>query len=386
MSRFLFVVPPLVGHTNPTVSVARALEARGHEVAWVAHPRTVRPLLPESAKLFELDDDLAPEQYGAASAQARAARGLAALKFLWEEFFIPLARAMRPGVADAVDRFRPSVLVVDQQALAGAIVARQRRLSWATFATTSAGLVDPLAGLPRVRVWLDEQIASLEREAGLAPVERPDLSPSLVVAFTTPELAGPVEGFPSQVRFVGPAWSGRPEATPFPFERLEEGRRRVLVTLGTVNLEAGERFYRTAAEALGGSDLQVVLVAPEDPVAERPSNFLVRRFVPQLALLARVHAVVCHGGHNTVCETLAHGLPLVVLPIKDDQPVIAQQVEQAGAGVRLKFGRVRADDLREAVRRVLDDPAFADAARRIQRSFDAAGGAARAAELVEAVS
>jgi len=43
--RFLFVVPPLTGHVNPTVSVARALAARGHDVAWAAHPGTVRSIL-----------------------------------------------------------------------------------------------------------------------------------------------------------------------------------------------------------------------------------------------------------------------------------------------------------------------------------------------------
>ena len=48
MKKFLFVVPPLTGHVNPTISVARALEARGHEVAWVAHPGKVRPLLPNA--------------------------------------------------------------------------------------------------------------------------------------------------------------------------------------------------------------------------------------------------------------------------------------------------------------------------------------------------
>ena len=56
MSRFLFVVPPLTGHVNPTVSVGAELEARGHQVAWVGHPGVVKPLLRPGAELFELDD------------------------------------------------------------------------------------------------------------------------------------------------------------------------------------------------------------------------------------------------------------------------------------------------------------------------------------------
>ncbi len=385
MERFLFVVPPLVGHTNPTVSVARELEARGHEVAWVGHPGVIRPLLPEGARLFELDDRLPEERWQRASAESRAARGLAALKFLWDEFFIPLARAMLPGVEDAIARFEPTALVVDQQAVGGALAARRSGLPWATFATTSAGVTDPLAGLPLVRAWLDEKLAGLEREAGLAATRFPDRSPHLLVAFTTEALVGPLDRFPAHYRFVGPSIHRRPEATPFPWDALRPGRR-VLVSLGTVNTEAGARFYPTAIEALSGAAaLQTILVAPDHLVPGAPDDVLVRPFVPQLALLPHVDAVVCHGGHNTVCEALAAGLPLVILPIKDDQPVVAQQVVDAGAGLRLKFGRVRPDELRGAVRRVLDEPSFRASAARIALSFSRAGGATRAAHLLEEI-
>jgi MGT family glycosyltransferase len=162
-------------------------------------------------------------------------------------------------------------------------------------------------------------------------------------------------------------------------------RPRVLVSLGTVNADSGGRFYRVAAEALGGEAMQVILVAPPDLAGRVPDNFLVRSFVPQLALLSHVDAVVSHGGHNTVCETLAHGLPLVVTPIKDDQPVIAQQVVAAGAGIRLKYGRLTPGQLREAVHRVLEEPSFKTAALRVKASFDAAGGASAAADRLEAL-
>jgi UDP:flavonoid glycosyltransferase YjiC (YdhE family) len=94
-------------------------------------------------------------------------------------------------------------------------------------------------------------------------------------------------------------------------------------------------------------------------------------------------AVVCHGGHNTVCEALYSGVPLVVTPIKDDQPVVAQQVVDAGAGLRLRFGRVRPPKLREAVYRVLQESPFQEAVERIRASFQAAGGANVTAERLE---
>jgi MGT family glycosyltransferase len=139
-------------------------------------------------------------------------------------------------------------------------------------------------------------------------------------------------------------------------------------------------------EALGGRALQVILVGPRDRLGPVPANILVRDRIPQLAVLDRVNAVVSHAGHNTVCETLARGLPLVVAPIRDDQPVIAQQVVNAGAGVRVRFGRVRPRDLAAAVDEVLTRPCFREAALRIRASFETAGGPAAAALALEALA
>jgi UDP:flavonoid glycosyltransferase YjiC (YdhE family)/pimeloyl-ACP methyl ester carboxylesterase len=386
--RFLFVVPPLVGHTNPTISVARALSARGHDVAWVGHPRTVRPLLPAGAELFALDDDLDSTTAVQMSDRATRVRGPERLKFLWEDFFIPLANAMLPGVDAAVESFRPDAMIVDQQTIAGAVVATRRGIPWATMATTSAGVVDPLAKFPKVRAWLDRLVGGVQEAGGIDVLAGGEISPHLVLALTTEALVGATNRLPPHYRFVGPSISDRPESADFPWQWLDadEGARRVLISLGTVNADAGARFYREAVEAVAGTDIRAVLVAPPDLVGTTPDNVLVRSFVPQLALLPRMDAVVTHAGHNTVVESLANALPLVVAPIKDDQPVVAQQVVDAGAGVRVRFGRVRAPRLREALFRVLDDPSFASAAGRVRDSFARAGGAERAARLLEELS
>ena len=214
------------------------------------------------------------------------------------------------------------------------------------------------------------------------PRSTPGSRPHLLLAFTTAALVGDIP-VPPQTAFVGPSITARPETTPFPWDWLDEGRPLVLVSLGTLNWQDGERFFARAVEALGSMDVQGVVVAPPDMVGTLPANVLVRPRVPQLALLARTAAVVSHGGHNTVCEALAHGLPLVVAPIRDDQPIIAGQVEAAGAGVRVRFGRVTAAGLRVAIDRVLTDPDLSAAAARVQASFAAAGGAPAAVAHLE---
>ena len=125
-------------------------------------------------------------------------------------------------------------------------------------------------------------------------------------------------------------------------------------------------------------------MAPDGFIEDTPPNVLVRSWVPQLRLLPHLSAVVTHGGHNTVCEALLHGVPLVVAPIKDDQPVVAGLVVQSGAGERVHFGRVRPARLQSALSAVLTEPSYRAHAQRVGASFEAAGGAMAAADRLVA--
>ncbi|MBO2455809.1 hypothetical protein J4573_52655 [Actinomadura barringtoniae] len=386
MSRFLFVVPPLAGHVNPTIAVAKELAVRGHEVAWCGPGEVLGWLLPAGSRIYEAGKD---GDLGSLHLRWGHLRGVAALKFLWEEALVPLARDMIPGVEAAVDAFRPDVVIADQQALAGAIVAQRHALPWATSATTSAEFTRPFEGFPKIDQWVRDQISELlvEYARTPAPAWDPRFSDRLVIIFSTSVLVGD-RNFPDHYVFVGPAFGPRPTTeTDFPWERLVPGRRRILVSLGTLNGQAGARFYPAVIEATQDLDVQVVLAAPPELLddAPAPPHVVVQEYVPQLLLLPHLDAVVSHGGHNTVCESLAHALPLVVAPIRDDQPIIAEQVVAAGAGIRVRFGRARVPELRDAISAVLDEPSYREGARRVQASFAAAGGATAAADRLEAL-
>lgn len=396
MSRFLFAVPPLAGHVNPTTALGAELERRGHDVAWVGHPQAVAPLLPTGARLFPAGARLTPAMLEEIHARWLNLRALAALKVLWEEVLIPLGLAMVDGVASAVDGFGPDVTVVDQQTLAGAAVARRDGLVWATSASTFSELSRPYAGMPRVEAWAEELLAGFSAQCGLSPdqIRAGDLrfSEHLVLAFTTPELAGDAQVACNPV-FVGPAIGSRPAQPGFDWAWLDAGpaatrRRRILVSLGTHNGAAGARLYRVVLEAAAAlrSQVQVILAVPAAQLGsgmDVPDNVLAAGAVPQLELLPHLDAVLCHGGHNTVSESLACGLPLVVAPIRDDQPLIAERVVAAGAGIRVRFGRVQAPDLVGAIQSVLNDQSYRHGAARIASAFTTAGGARAAADHLE---
>lgn len=384
MTRFLLVVPPLVGHINPLVGVARELAGRGHQVAWAGHADQIRRLAGENTAVFDC-----PMPEGGLS-RPPGMTGPAAFRFLWAEFFVPLADLMAPGVDAAIDAFRPDVVLTDQHAVAGALVAERRGITHVTSATTSAELIDPLGGLPKVGAWLSELLGALRGRIGdPRRTGDPRFSPYGVIAFTGRELLGDAPLPHERVHLVGPAIAPRSDRSDFPWEWLDPERSTVLVSLGTANVDAGGRFLAEAVTALDrlGDRVQGVVVDPGHTLSDVPPGVLVREHVPQLDLLALADAVVCHGGHNTVCESLWHGLPLVLAPIRDDQPIVAGQVVDAGAGVRVRFSRVDATRLGAAIETVLDGSGgHRAAAEAIGRSLRAAGGQVAAADHLEQIA
>jgi MGT family glycosyltransferase len=374
VSRFLIVTLPLTGHAHRALAIADELNARGHEVAWCGPKAYFRPLLGPDAALFPTGTRLLRDQAG---------HGIAALKSLWQEYVIPMARFMLPAVNRAIVAYQPDMVVVDQHALAGALAAHRHGLPWATLVTQAMELTHPLAALPRVDAWVRAQLASLRQEAGVTDAGfDPMFSPYLVIAFTTSALTGE-QPFPGHFVLVGAAMLERPRA--FDWDLLDPARRKILITVGTLATGLAGDFYQRAAAAVAplGGAVQAIIVGPPGLLPDPPDNVLVVPSVPMLALLPRLDAVISHGGMNTVSETLAHGVPLVLAPIRHDQPVVASQVVRAGAGIRVPFSRVRPGQLREALVTILDDPSYRRAAMRIRDSFAAAGGAPAAATRLE---
>ena len=382
MARILFTVPPLTGHLNPALAVADALQRQGHVVAWAVHAAALADKLPATAILYPLDDQAA-FALGGLSPQVR---GLESVRLFFEDYALPMARAAWPHLQQAVHDFQPDVLVVDHQMLAGALVARQSGRPWVSLVSTSASILRMSETLD---AWVAAQMAALQQDLLPAPlrVERPDFSPHAVLVFSVRELlAANAVMWPAPYHFVGPVRGSGRRHIDFPWTWLRPGRPLVLVSLGTVSRDRDTRFFSVMMQAARDLPLQMVLVAPESLQAEAPDNVLVRAYVPQIDLLTRAAAVICHAGHNTVCEALAAGLPLGLAPIRDDQPVIARQVIDAGAGLFIKQGKVSPAMARQALLRLLEDAALRQRAQALGDILRAQGGEEEAARQIVAIA
>jgi MGT family glycosyltransferase len=269
---------------------------------------------------------------------------------------------------------------------AGAIAAVNKNLPYATSVTAPAA-IKVMDELPKVHEWEVNQIVALQQELGIDNISSIACSNLLTMVLTSKLFFGEME-LPAHYRFTGPVINRRSVNTKFDWYRLKRNSLpKILVSIGTTfDHEHKKSFFAKVIEALGNENLTVVVVSDPALFDQWPPNFIVQSQVPQLELLPHLDAVICHGGHNTVCETLLNGLPMVVIPIAYDQSHVAGRVVRTGAGQRLNFNRFKASHLKEAVYDILQNPDYRANAELLKQSFLDAGGTETAASLLEQIS
>lgn len=140
-------------------------------------------------------------------------------------------------------------------------------------------------------------------------------------------------------------------------------------------------IFEAILDGLRGEDVNVVVTvgADRDPrqLGPHPGHVVVARYIPLDLLLGRCCVVVAHAGAGTLLATLAAGLPSLLIPIGTEQ--VANAVLAKGAGVA---DVVAAEDIwpemvRDAVRRLLQYPAYRHRAQIIGAEIGAMPGPGR---------
>jgi UDP:flavonoid glycosyltransferase YjiC (YdhE family) len=149
-----------------------------------------------------------------------------------------------------------------------------------------------------------------------------------------------------------------------------------------------ERVLRRCVDAVASMPVRaLVTVGPAlDPGAfHRTGDVAVVGSAPHDQVFRHASAVITHAGMGTVMRALAAGVPLVCMPQGRDQNDVAARVRWHGAGLRLG-PRASAARIRAALRRVLTEPSFRDAAGRLRRAIRADLAADRAVAELEALA
>jgi MGT family glycosyltransferase len=163
------------------------------------------------------------------------------------------------------------------------------------------------------------------------------------------------------------------------------GAGRVLLSFSTTVMDGQPELIQRAVDAIADDGLDATLMlgpAGDASVLRLPEGLEVIRWADHDALLSTCGAVVTHGGLGTTLRALAHGVPLVLLPLGRDQGFNAVRVSELGAGIRLD-ARATAAAIRHAVEDVLSDPRYAATAAELAARIAADEPDARAAQALE---
>ncbi len=387
--RFLFIVPPLTGHVNPTLGLGAELIKNKHDVAWISFDPEFEKRIPSGGTFLLLEADISESDKERIKNEMldlskKTVYGLDSLKFLYEEVLVPMNAGKLDGIKRLIDIYKLHIIINDHQIFAAAVAAIQKGIPYVTSVTAPAAIKINDA-LPMIHAWEGEQIIKFQKSVGIKGDKRLDCSSLLTIVYTSRKLFGK-SVLTDNYQFIGPVINRGDFTDDFDWNKLQSmsDLPKILVTIGTTfDHSQKQQFLNKVIEAFENEKIGVVIVSDPELFAHIPENFIVCKRIPQLKLIPLMDAVVCHGGQNTVSETLSCAKPLVVLPIAYDQSYVAGTVVDSGSGIRLNFNRFKAQHLRDAVTEVLTDTKYAENAKTIQKSFEEAGGVAKAVKLLE---
>lgn len=117
-----------------------------------------------------------------------------------------------------------------------------------------------------------------------------------------------------------------------------------------------------------------------------PVNVELRGRVPHEQIMPRADLVIGHGGHSTTLKALAHGIPVLVLPLdtSSDQPLIGSIIERNRLGRTLP-ANTRPETIGEAIEGILTDHAIIAAAARTGDRLRTENGAGNGADRIEMI-
>lgn len=385
MARVLFINAGSEGHINPTIGVVQELISRGEEVVYFCVEAFRERMEKTGATVRTLDG----QRFIQAFISGGRANMLERINGL-----LHTADVVIPSILEQIQGEQFEYVIHDSMFGCGRMLAQLLQLPNITSCTSFAQSEESASAMLE-RAEIDaatyDRFNSLMAEVS-GKYNVPPQSPyevfcnpaPLTIVYTTREFQPNGEAFDSSYRFVGPSIVSRLAQGDFDLNAIE-GKSVIYISLGTVFNMAAD-FYKLCMEALGNREHTVVMsVGARTPISDLgdiPGNFIVSSYVPQTEVLQHAKVFITHGGMNSAHEGLYYGVPLIVLPLSADQPIIAGQVAHIGAGVRLNMPSLTVDQLREAVDQVLDDASYKQAVATIRESLIASGGYRQAVDEI----
>lgn len=413
MTHFGIICPPVAGHLNPMLSLGKELIKRGHRV-------TLFGILDAKSKTVaaELEFQIIGKEKFLAGAvakfftQQRQATGLAAFRYTTINLLTQLAAVMLREAPGLIKAAGVEALLVDQCSWEGGTIADLLGIPFVTIC--NALMLNIEAGVPPAfTLWkynpawwarlrnqvvymlpnpftkpIQDLIYRYRQECKLTPYSGlNDAFSQLAQLSQTPaEFEFPRKELPPWFHFTGPYDSSASwKRIPFPYEKLT-GKPLIYAAMGTLQNHRIDIFQKIAS-ACEELDAQLVisLGIPDQPesLPKFAGNPLIVGYAPQLELLKKAALGITHAGMNTAMACLSNGVPMVAIPVTDEQPGIAKRIAWAGVGEVVPLKQLSVKRLQKTVKQVLREDFYKQNALRLQGAVQRSGGVNRAIDIIE---
>ena len=399
--RIGFLSLPVPGHLNPMTALARKVQSRGHDVVFISLA-DVAPFV-EAAGLPFVPCSEAAYPAGSLGKLVRRLSELsgeealhftvnAMMKGYTASLFESLPNTLSKTGVDGIvlDQYQPYVeLIPIHLGMPFVHVSNALHVDYTgrtpicfvdwPHETGVDALARNMEGVRRARVLLEPVTATAQtyaRKVGLTVDwnnPHSTLSPLAWVSQCPREFDfGPAPDFP-QFHYAGPFHDGRGRMDfDFPWQQLT-GEPLVYASMGTLQNGLIDIFRSIMQAAITLKDKQFVLAVGGQldlkQLGAVPANVMVVSQAPQIEVLKRSSLCITHAGLNTVLESLASGVPMLAVPITNDQPGVAARIANKNAGVVISSDQASPGTFVAAINQVLDDSTFRDNARKIQKAI-----------------
>lgn len=395
--KILIVALPEKGHINPIIGVAQCLSKMNIEIGFFSQIDISKQLSKANLnckhftpkKNFDIPEEFAVDGKRFAEKLKDKLWMQKWIKTLLIDSTPPLVHEIK----NVVNAFKPDIIVSDPMVYAAAIVAENSKIPWAGISNS----LNPLTP----KEWNSDLIETLnkfktERLALFSSIKRnlnfrvADLiSPWLNTVFTTETYIPRKFGENNNSFYVGKPFllnEKRGDETPFPFEKLQNDKKKVYMSLGSM-VYYHPVLFETIARALEGLNVQFIAsvgsLYSEGFAKKFSNNSIILPYVPQLKLLKHIDVMVSHGGANSVTECLSMGVPLALLPLCNDQFFQAKFLKNAKAGIILDANNPDVATYKNAVIKLIEkDNVYKKNAQLIKKSFDNYGGPEQVSSLI----
>lgn len=345
LKKILFVNVPWTGHVNPTLTLVRELIRNGYEVTYINSEEWRKNIEETGAKFIpyinypdgELSVDIKDKMCQMA-AYTSALRVLPGYDLLIYEAMFFLGQMLAEQCNKKAVRIFTTFAISDHVLKSychdsntwSILYFKSIRRRYTRKILAHLQLQEPDVYLEVSRHKADKSIVCMAREFQI---------------FT--------EDFGQDFCFCGPLISERTQTDTFE-EDLDVSKKVIYISMGSILRR--EKFLQKCILALSDSEYEVVISLggqSNEKYQNVAKNIHVYSYVNQLEILKRASLFITHGGMNSIQEALFYGVPLLIVPMNNDQFTNAKQVQKLKLGDTIHWRTATSGKVRKSVEKLI---------------------------------